>query len=371
MKHSITAPDIKSRNLRSIFELARRQGEVQRPEISRETGLTPPTVMKAAQQLVDRKILIESGEAETALGRRPVRLVFNPSAALAVGVVFEGEDMHAGLVDLAGGVLRSMRMPMRHAFNQETVAAISDCVRRLVASAPAPVLGVGLGVPGVVDAARGCIVFAPLIGITEPCDCTGICREIEQETGLPVFLENDVNAMASGEFFIRRLDAEEDLLYVSVGTGIGAGILLNGRLRRGARNLAGELGYAVSHAGFPVDRNRPGWLESQIGMEALKRHFTWTDGVEGGAVPDGLVGYVGEHLAPVVANMANQLDIRLVVLGGLAFDVFGKPLFEDLVRRIDRLSLEACSVEPPACEEPGIIGAAVLAFEQRLDAWLA
>lgn len=371
MRQSITAPDIRTRNLRSVFELARRQGEVQRPEISRETGLTPPTVMKAVQLLVERKMLIESGEVETALGRKPVRLVFNPSAALAVGVVFEGEDMHAGLVDLAGGLIGRQRLPVHNAFNGETIEAISRCVCELVESASAPVLGIGLGVPGVVDAIHERIEFAPLIGITEPGDCAWACRRLEQATRLPVFLENDVNATASGEFFIRRLESEDDLLYVSVGTGIGAGIMLNGKLRRGARNLAGELGYAVSHDGFPVDRSKPGWLENQIGLEALKRRYKWDGAASVHPFPEEVVSHVGDHLAPIVANMANQLDIRLIVLGGLAFDLIGEPLFHELSKRICRLSLEPCSVEMPACDEPGIIGAAVLAFERRLDSWLS
>lgn len=370
MRRAISAPDIKLRNLRSIFDLARQRGEVLRPEITRYTGLTPPTVMKAVQQLVGLRILVEAGEMETALGRKPVRLVFNSSAAVAVGIVFEGDDMHAGVVDLAGNTIRSICRPMNHTFDKNTVVSITECIRSLTDTLGMPVLGVGLGVPGVVNAALERIDFAPLIGITEPFDCKGICGDIHDETGLTVFLENDVNATASGEFFYRKLTHEDDLLYVSMGTGIGAGIILKGVLRKGARNLAGELGYAVQNTSFQVDRRRPGWLESQIGLDSLKRQFNWAGYGETGAVPDGLIVFLADHLAPVVANLATQLDIRLIALGGLAMETFGEPLFQALKGRIRNLSLMDGDVQRSLCDEPGIVGAAVLAIDQQMDSWL-
>jgi len=370
MNKAVSAPDIRLRNIRSVFELARRNGEVLRPEISRYTGLTPPTVMKVVQQLIQRKILIEAGEVETALGRKPVRLLFNSSAAAAVGIVFEGDNIHAGIVDLAGNVLLSKRQPMKHAFDLNIAKTIAASTMELVENIDIPILGVGLAVPGVVDARRKKIILAPLIGISEPFDCVQVCAEIVENTGHQVFLENDVNATASGEFFIRRMSQTEDLLYVSIGTGIGAGIILNGSLRKGSRNVAGELGYAVQNASYQVDRTRPGWLESQIGLDSLKRQFNWMGYEKNHIIPEGLISYVSDHLAPPIANLATQLDIRTIVLGGLALDTFGEKLFEALSEKIHKLSLLDGEVQLSSCDEPGIVGAAVLAIDQQMDQWL-
>lgn len=370
MIKSFSAPDIRERNCRVVFDLARRQGKLLRPDISKETGMTPPTVMKVVQSFVERGILVEAGEAETSLGRRPTNLVFNSGAVLAVGILFEGGEMHAGVVDLSGTVIRNIRIPMEHKFNEDTVHDIVRSIRKLTKGIKEPILGVGLGVPGVVDSASSIIEFAPIIGITTPMDCTGFCRLIKSEIDLPVWLENDVNAAALGEFFYRKLPDEDDLLYIAVGTGIGAGIVLNGKLRRGSRNLAGELGYSVQNVSYHVDRTRPGWLESQIGVDALQRQFNWEGYHLHGNLPDGLADFIVSHLAPAVSNLATQLDVKLVVFGGLAFDSMGDRLFEPLATCINRLSLEPEMVERSRCADAGVVGAAVQIIHRQLNGWL-
>jgi predicted NBD/HSP70 family sugar kinase len=371
MNKSFSAPDIRERNYRVVFDMARRSGELSRPTISKYTGMTPPTVMKVVQSFVERGILVEAGEAETtALGRRPTRLLFNSGAALAIGILLEGGEMHAGLVDLSGTVLRNMKIPMEHAFNESTLPVIFTSIEKLMEGIHAPVLGIGLGVPGVVDASRNIVEFAPLIGIVNPMDCTQLNGLILNKTGLPVVLENDVNAAAIGEYFFRKLPEDDDLLYITVGTGIGAGIILSGKLHRGSRNLAGELGYAVQNASFRVDRTRPGWLESQIGLDSLQRQFNWQGYCQNDDIPEGLIDFLVDHLAPVVSNLSTQLDIRLVVLGGRAFDCMGDLLFQPLAEKIERLSLEPGEVQRSHCTDPGVAGAAMQAITKQLDSWL-
>lgn len=371
MAKSFSAPDIRERNYRVVFNLARRQGELLRTDISNETGMTPPTVMKVVQSFVERGILAEAGEAETSIGRRPTRLVFNPRAAQAIGILFEGGEMHAGVVDLSGTVIKNIKIPMEHAFTDKTLPIMMQSIRELMDGVRAPVLGIGLGVPGVVDSVNNIIEFAPLIGIVNPMDCTEICHAIFNTTGLQVCLENDVNAAAIGEFFYRNLPEESDMLYIAVGTGIGAGIVLNGKLRRGSRNLAGELGYAVQNASFHVDRTRPGWLESQIGMDSLQRQFNWQGYCQNNEVPAGLIDFLVDYLAPSVANLATQLDIKLVVVGGRAVDCMEDVLLRPLTEKIERLSLEPGEVQRSACNDSGVAGAAMQAILMRLDGWLS
>ncbi len=371
MIKSLSAPDIRDRNYRIVFNLARRQGELLRPDISKQTGMTPPTVLKMVQAFVAKGLLVEAGEADTSLGRKPMRLRFNPQAAMAVGILFEGGEMHAALSDLSGNLTGNIRIPMEHSFNDATVPVIINTITRLLDGVQAPILGVGLGVPGVVDGETNVIRFAPLIGISSPMDCSGIIKAITARTGLPVRMENDVNAAAAGEFVCRKLNEDEDLLYIAVGTGIGAGIIINGKLRRGSRNLAGELGYAVQNSSYVVDYARQGWLEGQIGMDALRRRFQWRGYEQGEAdLPEGLIDYLVGHLAPVVANLATQLDIGLVVLGGLALDSLGDPLYQALAQKISQLSLEPGICERSVSSDPGVVGAAMQIIEIQLDTWL-
>ncbi len=183
-------------------------------------------------------------------------------------------------------------------------------------------------------------------------------------------MENDVNESAAGEFFFRKLPGEEDLLYISIGTGIGAGIVLNGKVRKGARNLAGELGYAVQNTQFTVDRTQPGWLESKIGLDALKNKYPLSNQEDISAVSKRVVSEITDILSPTVANLATQLDIKLIVLGGLTMDLFGPDLFRALDKSIEQLSLMESDVQQSVCEDPGIVGAAVLTFNYVMDDWL-
>ena len=370
MNRSYSAVDLRIRNFRVVFELARLRGELLRPDISSHTGMTPPTVMKVVQSFLARNILKNAGEVDTLLGRKPTRLTFNPNAAYAIGVLFEGGEMHAGLVNLAGEIINNIKIPMDYTFSQDTLPTIIDLIRRLITDVNEPILGIGLGVPGVVNSRNRIIEFAPLIGIVKPMDCSSICDIICNETGLNVCMDNDVNAAAVGEFSFRKLHDNDDLLYISVGTGVGAGIILNGQLRRGARNLAGELGYAVNNARYHVDRTLPGWLEGRVGQKSLKKHFDWLGYGNDDEVSQQLIDYLVGNLAPAIANLATQLDIKSIIIGGMAMDTLGEHLRKPLQDKIDKLSLEPVNVYPPACVDSGVTGAAILAMDGKLDEWL-
>ncbi|HHY83077.1 MAG TPA: ROK family protein [Clostridiales bacterium] len=370
MKRSYSAADIRARNFRIVFELAKQKGEVLRPDISTYTGMTPPTVMKVVQSFLSRNILQNAGEVNTSLGRKPTKLVFNPNAAYAIGVLFEGNELRAGLVNLAGEIIDITKLSMAYTFSDEFKTKIISCISRLAESNRGPILGVGLGVPGVVDTKKKIIAFAPLIGITTPYDCTQLCSEITGQTGLPVIIDNDVNLAAVGEFSVRKLTGSDDLLYISIGTGVGAGIMLNGKLRRGARYLAGELGYAVKDTSYRVDREKPGWLESQVGQKALMERFNWQGYNKTSMLPEGMVDYLVDNLAPPVANLVTQLDIKEIVIGGMAVDTIGETLRDKLQEKIDMLSLEKTNISLSICSDSGATGAAMAAIENNLDNWL-
>lgn len=365
-----SSSSIKKGNIIAVYNLARCSGELIRPEISKITGMTPPTVLKAVQYLLDKKILLEAGEVETSLGRRPVQLTFNPGAAVAVGIMFEGDEMHVGIVNLEGTILKSMKVPMRQSLDHSAQSMICQCIKDIMVGVEAPVLGVGIGIPGVVDKNEKAIKFAPLIGIKNSMKYTDLSKQILAETGLKADFENDVNAAAVGEFFARKLDNSEDLLYVSIGAGIGAGMVLQGKLRRGNRNLAGEFGYTVQNGSYKVERTRLGWLESNIGAESLKRLFDWRVYVPGEPVPEGIIEFITECLAPPVANLATQVDINRIVFGGRAVDFFGEELLKPLAEKINYLSLEDEIVEASCCADPGIVGAAMQIINTQLVDWI-
>lgn len=369
------ASDLKDMNRRTVFQLSRKLGELSRVDISRITGISPPTVMKITNSFTESGILVISGEMDTAVGRKPQLLRFNPDAAFSIGVEFEGEYLRVGLVNLEGSIKSQLRRKVSQEFGPTIVQEVVACIRHLMENfvgSEGPVLGIGMGIPGVVDIDNRIIKFAPLVGISNPYHAGTICNEIEQQTGLPVFIENDVNAAAIGEYVVRRMSKDSDLLFISIGTGLGAGIILNGELRRGSSNMAGEMGYYVPDAYYNTDRSRPGWLESQVNLDALMKRFGFIIGqeIEAGELPDGMVDYIVDRLAPCIANMATQLDIGLVVIGGVIAEFMNKQLTTPLNQVVQRLCLCDVLVDLQKAAEPGVTGLASLASEAMLDEFL-
>ncbi len=368
MVKSWVPSDIKSYNNRIVFETVRRCGQIVRTDIARQTGMSAPTVLKVVQGFIDKGILLPSGEAETALGRKPLLLRFNPDALYTVGINFEGDHLSVALVNLAGDIHRVIRRRVPHTFDMGTADVIVKTISRLYTDyscARERTVAIGIGIPGIVDMTGPTIAFAPLIGIHSPMDAQPVLAAIQTGAGLPVFVENDVNAAAIGETVVRKMGSDGDLLYVSLGTGLGAGIILGGALRRGRRSMAGEIGYTVYDPTLAVDQRGAGWLESQVNLQALKDRFGFDP--DDGEAPQEMVQYVAATLAPAIVNLATQLDMDLVVLGGIVAEHLGCRLASALQSAADTLCINPLRIERPGSDEPGVLGAAALAAESVLD----
>lgn len=362
--------DIKSMNKRLIFDQFRDHFELTRVEVSRQTGISMPSVLKAVQSLLDAHILIPSGEKDTALGRKPLKLRFNADSISAFGVEFEGDRLSIGLVKIDGTVEKHLSVKVAHHFDQQLSDKIIEGIRRILVQIDTSkriIAGVGIGIPGAVDPEEKMIQFAPLIGINQNHSAVPVISQLEDGLGWPVFIENDVNALAIGEMLTRRTmgNCPDDLLFISLGTGVGAGLILDGRLRHGCRFLCGEIGYYAADADDFRTRESQGWLESQLNTDALQEKFSFD--LANLQIPSGLVAYVAAKLAPAIANFVTFLDIENVVLGGILIDALGKPLVSSIAHDVSKLVLNPINVEQHWAEEPGIVGAANVVIDNRLE----
>lgn len=362
--------DIKNMNKRLVFDQFRDHRELTRVEVSRNTGISMPSVLKAVQSLLDAHILIPSGEKNTALGRKPLKLRFNADAISAFGVEFEGDRLSVGLVKIDGTVEKYVSVKVAHQFDLKLAEEIIGCIRYILGRVDISrrvIAGVGIGIPGAVNPLEQQIQFAPLIGINQNQSALPVTAKIEQELQWPVFIENDVNTLAIGEMLTRRSGGScpDDLLFISLGTGVGAGLVLDGRLRRGCRFLCGEIGYYAAGAADFRSRDSQGWLEGQLNSEALRRKFAF-DLASPVASPE-LINHVAAILAPAIANYATFLDIENVVLGGVLVDALGEGFIASLSDVVDKLVLNPVKIEKHITEEPGIVGSAIIVIDNRLD----
>lgn len=287
-----------------------------------------------------------------------------------IGVDIGGTKIAAGLVDEAGHLLRSESVPTPQDADQ-IAPAVAALVKKLTGDES--VSGIGIGAAGFVDIDRSTIIFAPNIDWRdEP-----LGRDVARHTGLPVVVENDANAAAWGEFRFGAGEDADDLLLVTVGTGVGGGTVHRGQLLRGGFGVAGEVGHLrVVPDGIECGCGQHGCLE-QYGsgralVRAAKERGVDLSGPEitqravaGDELCIDLLHDLGEALGAGIASLAAVLDPSVVAIGGGVADA--GDLLLDPIRSSFKTYLPAGEHRPVAQirlavlgNEAGIIGAADL-----------
>lgn len=373
------ASHLKDMNRKTVYNLISDVGEISKAEIGRQTGISSPTVIKIVKFLLETNIVTEAGEGESALGRKPHILRFNPCAFYSIGVNFEGDFLKIGVVDLAGNLIKYRQYHVVPDFNDIISSKLKDYIQDIIKQADIPeskVLGVGIGIPGVVDPKKCIVEFAPLVGITEKLDYYDMLQQLSDQTGLPIYFENDVNMAALGEFSSRKLKPEDDLAYISIGTGLGAGIILDGKLRRGNSFFAGEIGYMVFDKNYTAVKTLPGWMENWINIKALSlrwdffgsKEFENEKGLQGNLESRNmLIDHVASNLALCIANMVALIDVRHIVIGGIVEDAIGPTLVDRINDYLTHLCVIDVKCETRQCPEPVVVGAASMITRDKMD----
>ena len=264
-------------NRRRVIDALRDEGLISRAEIARRTGLSRSTVSSLVSELQADGLVVERSEAAAAHGdqggRPPILLSFDASAGAAVGIDFDHHHLRVAVCDLSSRILaeREQDLDTDHPAHEGLDAAAELVSRPARGSGrrAAQVIGAGMCLPGPIHRPSGVVgssaILPGWVGVAA-------AEEMHRRLDLPVLVDNDANlgALAEAAFGAGR-DAN-DLVYLMISSGIGAGLILNGRLYRGAEGLAGELGHVLVDAEGPVCRcgNR-GCLETIAATDALAR----------------------------------------------------------------------------------------------------
>lgn len=218
----------------SVISAAREARLLSRGDLVELTGLPPGTLTALVRELIAEGYLIERGPGVNTTGRPRAMLEFNPRAELVAAVSLEPHRISCEIADSNGAVMahRSARL------GGDVVETVCQFVLELVGSNRPSLRGVAIAVPGV--SSDGAVRLAPSVGLVE---ARPIGQSVERELGVPVLVDNDVNLMAAGEQVAGAGKDVGDLLLVHVADGIGAGLILDGKVRRGASGAAGEVGF--------------------------------------------------------------------------------------------------------------------------------
>lgn len=348
-------------------------GPVSRADLARATGLTKVTVSDVVASLVNDGLVAELGTTEGRIGK-PGRLLGLRTEAYQIVAVDLASDecMHGALLDLSGRVVERRSTPVEGRTGAVAVEALVDFCRSLVASATYPVLGVGIGSPGVIDAG-GTVLQAP----NRQWYDVPLAQLVGDALGLPVHVANDANTACLGEFTYGGASGG-GLLVLNVGEGVGAGIVLDGALVQGHRHAAGELGHVTAvderddHDTAPLGRpercacGRTGCLETVLSVPALRRRITGLDR----AAADVALAAVGRRLGIVLAPVVSALNLSEVVLSGPP-ELLDGPLLASALTALQERTMPVVSSGvrlrmTPLGEDGALSGAAVLVLSGQL-----
>lgn len=367
---------LKVSNRKIVYRLLSSVGTMSRAEISRQTGISGATVLKIIDYFVDNNIAVYDGidSTVTTVGRKPTNLRFNPDFAYTVAVLLEGNYVNIGILNMEGEIKYLVSKTKITNFFDFLDLHFSKMVHRAIEDSginKEKIIGLGLGLPGVIDSEKGIIHTAPLVGIHQEYDFSQYLKALTKECDLPIFIENDVNAAAYGEYKYRFDENGQDLIFISVGTGVGSGIIMDGKIRHGAHNFAGEIGYMCFDRKYSYEPNQPGWLESMINLDAFKRKYGYT--VESFMEPKTkahIISDITEYLSLSIANISAVLDVDLVVMGGLLCNYLGKDLIQSITSECIRLCVKPPEIQKSKCEEVGIVGLGCIVSEKLLTSIL-
>lgn len=232
---------MKSLNRSIVLNIIRTQGPISRAKIARVSKLTPPTVSSLVNELLESELVIESEQGKSLGGRKPTMLIINSNRFYIIGVDIGPKKIRAALTDLSGDLVEAVGNTISNKINEnELVILLKKSISKLIESHQnKEIIGIGVGMHGVVDVATGTSVFAPNLNLRN----IPLKEELEKEYNVLVKVDNDVRAMAFGEYWYSDVETSKNMVTVNIGHGVGAGIVLNGELFHGDHFLAGEIGH--------------------------------------------------------------------------------------------------------------------------------
>jgi predicted NBD/HSP70 family sugar kinase len=331
--------DVRATNLAVVLRHVRIHAPCSRADIAAATGLNKATVSSLVADLIERRLLRETGLAEHRIGRPATMLVLDGQPYAAIGMEVAADHLTAVAVDLAGEHL----LTWRRAFTGtgtgagkavSTIAALASRAASRVAAQGRQVLGVTVGVPGLVDA-DGAVRLASGLGWRDLELRADLVRAL-RDPKYDVAVENDANLSALAEHRYGAHAGTANLVYLTGELGIGAGVVVDGRLLRGGRGFSGEVGHLqLDPAGPECPCGRVGCLEALAGVRAIVRRVL-PDAEADGPVTDfapeieevvrrarradaatlAALSAVGRHLGHGVSVLANLVNPDVVVLGG-------------------------------------------------------
>jgi glucokinase-like ROK family protein len=396
-KNFIKAPVLLSMAEAEVMRALRKNGQTSRSEIASITGWSRAKTSQEVNALIDKGYLVDAGEGISKGGRKPRLLRFNSQLGYVIGIDIGATSLEIALADINGSILNRVEEPSD--VRQPPEDLLGRCSELILEMAvaqgihPQQILGIGVGVPGPVDFARGALVAPPLMPDWENYPIRNFFKETF--TSAFVVVDNDVNIMALGEQRSGDAANVDHFLVIKIGTGIGCGIMSSRKIHRGSNGCAGDIGHICVDKQGPICRcgNR-GCLEAMAAgpaiaekaMQAaregksdwLKKVMDENDGMltpedvnaacrEGDEAALDIIRASGQMIGDVLAGLVNFFNPSHIFIGG-GIANFGNHLLIAIKRAVLRRSLPLATTNlsinfSRSGSDAGVLGAITLALE--------
>jgi glucokinase-like ROK family protein len=389
---------VRKLNTSLILDCLRTRGPLSRARLSAVTGLNRSTVSSLVNDLLEEHLVREIGLEPAGRGRPGMLLELSPDGGCAVGVEIGVDFISVVLTDFVAQILWRQRISSDPEDGQGVIVERAEAIVRAALEIGKDrglrPLGIGVGVPGLVDVQQGSLVFAPNLHWRD----VPLRQMWTQRFNLSVFVENEANAAALGEYYFGVARNVQSLIYLSAGVGLGGGIIIKGKLFRGSGGYAGEVGHmTMDPNGEPCGCGKRGCWETVVGPRAIVRQVR--EALETNAesqirtlVQDDLesidvdvvvrAAQAGDHVARKaleevgvqlgigIANLVNAFNPEMVVLGGALSlaSTFLLPVIEETARKhtlaqpYDIVKVAASAHGADAC----VVGAVALVLDEIL-----
>ena len=349
-----------------VFDRIRAAGQIARVDLARELSISPASITTISADLIERGLVSEiDTPRDIARGRPPVALTIRPEAGYVAGIKLSDHIHTAVLLDFAGNRLADASVAsvaMVQGADQIEAAATAVLLAALAESGlkPGDLKAIGLGLPGMIDAASGRVLWSPILK-ERGLDLAG---RLAKALNCPVYIDNDANMVTLAELWFGAGRRLADFAVVTIEHGVGMGLVLNHRLYRGARGMGMELGHTkVQLDGALCRCGQRGCLEAYVADYALVREAATALNV---AVPAGGHGMLEDlflqakagnaaarmiferasrYLAVGLANIVNLFDPELIILSGerMRYDFL---YASEMIAEMSRLTLNAGRAPP-------------------------
>ena len=372
-----TLRETREHNERLVLATIYDDGPMSRADVARLIGLTRTTVSTVVESLIGKRLVREIGRGPSTGGKAPILLEVPEAGRLLIGVDLGDQVFSAATVSLRGEILHREEVPSEDTDGDAAVELALELIDRIMAAADGPVLGIGIGAPGLVNSSDGTVIRA----VKRDWQHLPLGAMVAERFGVPVHIANDSQAAAMAEYVFGAARGR-NLITVKVGEGIGAGLVLNGALFEGDEFGAGEIGHTVVAPDGELCRcGRRGCLETVASARAVREHLqaavgrpiSLVEAVEALEAGDERVERVilgaGEELGGALAALIGALHVRRLILAG-AMAAFGERWLDAVRRAATSRALAALAddttFELGPIEDVIVLGASALLMMREL-----